>query len=84
MQTTVSTKGLLVLPGRARRKLGNQAGDAMEVSVEAGRIVLMPHRKKAQKARALTDPITKLPVLIAGKGAPVLRSRDVEEILADF
>lgn len=84
MQTRVSTKGQVVLPGPLRRKLGIQAADAMDVSVEAGRIVLMPDRKKAPKARILTDPIMGLPVLSAGKGAPLLRSRDVEEILAGF
>jgi AbrB family looped-hinge helix DNA binding protein len=84
MQTRVSTKGQVVLPGPVRRKLGIQAGDAMDVSVEAGRIVLMPHRKKVGKARIVSDPITGLPVLSLGKSAPVLRSRDVDELLADF
>jgi AbrB family looped-hinge helix DNA binding protein len=84
MQTKVSTKGQVVLPGPLRRKLGIQPGDAMDVSVEAGRIVLMPHRKKTRKARVITDPITGLPVLSAGKDAPALSSREVAEILAEF
>jgi AbrB family looped-hinge helix DNA binding protein len=84
MQTRVSTKGQVVLPGPLRRKLGIQAGDAMEVSVEAGRIVLMPHKKKTRKGRVVADPITGLPVLSAGKDAPALSNRDVEEILANF
>ena len=84
MQTRVSTKGQVVLPGPLRRKLGIQAGDAMDVSLEAGRIVLMPHRKKTWKARVITDPITGLPVLSAGKDAPALSSREVAEILAEF
>jgi AbrB family looped-hinge helix DNA binding protein len=49
MQTRVSTKGQIVLPGPLRRELGIQAGDAMDVSVEAGRIVLIPHRKMKRK-----------------------------------
>jgi AbrB family looped-hinge helix DNA binding protein len=84
MQTRVSTKGQVVLPGPLRRRLGIQAGDAMEVSVEAGRIVLMPHKKKTRKGRVVADPITGLPVLSAGKDAPALSNRDVEEILANF
>jgi AbrB family looped-hinge helix DNA binding protein len=84
MQTTVSTKGQVVLPGPLRRKLGIQAGDAMDVSVEAGRIVLMPQRKKTRKGKIIADPVTGLPVLSAGKAAPVLSSREVAEILADF
>jgi AbrB family looped-hinge helix DNA binding protein len=84
MQTRVSTKGQVVLPGPVRRRLGIQPGDAMDVSVEGGRIVLMPHRKKARKGRIVTDPITGLPALSAGKNAAVLSSREVAEILAEF
>lgn len=84
MQTRVSTKGQVVLPGPLRRKLGIEAGDAMDLSVEAGRIVLMPHRKKARKGRIVADPVTGLPVLSAGKDAPVLSSHEVDEILAEF
>jgi AbrB family looped-hinge helix DNA binding protein len=84
MQTRVSTKGQVVLPGPLRRKLGIQAGDPMDVSIEAGRIVLMPQKKKTRKARIVADPVTGLPVLSAGKDAPALSSRDVDEILANF
>jgi AbrB family looped-hinge helix DNA binding protein len=84
MQTKVSIEGHVVLPGPLRRKLGIQAGEAMDVSVEAGRIVLMPHRKKTRKARVIADPITGLPMLSAGKNAPALSSREVAEILAEF
>jgi AbrB family looped-hinge helix DNA binding protein len=84
MQTRVSSKGQVVLPGPFRRKLGIQAGDAMDVSVEAGRIVLMPQRKKPLKGKIVVDPVTGLPVLSAAKDAPALSSRDVDEILANF
>jgi AbrB family looped-hinge helix DNA binding protein len=84
MQTRVSTKGQVVLPGPLRRKLGIQAGDAMEVSVEAGRIVLMPHKKSTRKAKIVADPVTGLPMLSAGKAVPGLSSREVDEILANF
>lgn len=36
-----------------------------------------------QKAKIVADPITGLPVLSVGKDAPVLRSREVEEILSN-
>lgn len=84
MQTRVSTKGQVVLPGPLRRRLGIQAGDAMEVSVEAGHIVLMLHKKKTRKAKIVADPATGLPVLSVGKNAPVLSGKDVDEILANF
>ena len=84
MQTKVSTKGQIVLPGPLRRRLGIRAGDPLEVNVQAGSIVLTPPKRALQKMRIVTDPVTGLPVLSAGGDVPVLRSRDVEEILANF
>lgn len=84
MQTKVSTKGQVVLPGPLRRRLGIRPGDPLEANIEAGRIVLTPRRRRSRKARVVTDPITGLPLLDAGLGAPALTSKDVDEILADF
>jgi AbrB family looped-hinge helix DNA binding protein len=84
MQTRVSTKGQIVLPDRLRRRLGIQAGDSLEADIEAGSIVLTPLRKTRRKARIISDPITGLPVLSAGDDAPILSSKDVDEILANF
>ena len=84
MQTRVSTKGQIVLPDRLRRRLGIQAGDSLKADIEAGSIVLTPLRKTRRKARIISDPITGLPVLSAGDDAPMLSSKDVDEILANF
>jgi AbrB family looped-hinge helix DNA binding protein len=84
MQTRVSTKGQVVLPSRIRRKLGLQAGDPLEARVEGGSVVLTPQRKRSQKTKIVTDPVTGLPVLSAGRDAPVLSSKQVEEILSEF
>ena len=84
MQTKVSTKGQVVLPGPLRRRLGIRAGDPLDANIEAGSIVLTPRRKTPRKARIVIDPVTGLPVLSAGDDAAVLSSRDVEEILANF
>ena len=84
MTTKVSTKGQIVLPGPLRRKLGLRAGDPLTAKIEAGRIVLTPQKKKVHKVKIVTDPITGLPVLSAGSNAPVLSSKQVREILADF
>jgi AbrB family looped-hinge helix DNA binding protein len=84
MQAKVSTKGQIVLPGPLRRRLGIRAGDPLEVNVQAGSIVLTPRKRPPQKIRIISDPVTGLPVLSAGSDVPVLRSRDVEEILANF
>lgn len=84
MTTKVSTKGQVVLPGLLRRKLGICAGDALVAKIEAGRIVLIPQRKKPFKAKIVKDPVTGLPVLQVGANAPMLSSKEVREILADF
>jgi AbrB family looped-hinge helix DNA binding protein len=84
MNTRVSTKGQVVLPGPIRRRLGIQEGDPLEVEIEGGRVILTPHKKKLRQARIVADPITGLPVLTAGPDAPTLSSKEVEEILSNF
>ncbi len=84
MQTKISTKGQVVLPSAIRRRLGLRAGDPLDANVEAGRIVLTPRRARRLRARIIKDPVTGLPVLSAGPDAPVLTSKEVEDILADF
>lgn len=84
MHTKISTKGQVVLPSRLRRLLGLKAGDRFGVHLEAGRIVLTPRREHAGRAKIVSDPVTGLPVLRLSKGAPVLSSKQVDEILADF
>jgi AbrB family looped-hinge helix DNA binding protein len=84
MQTKVSTKGQIVLPGPLRRKLGIRAGDPLDIAIEKNRIVLTAPERKHFTARIIEDPITGLPVLYAGPDAPVLTSEQVEEILANF
>lgn len=84
METRVSTKGQVVLPGPLRRRLGIGFGDPLDVTVESGSIVLTPRRKRIRQARIVSDPMTGLPVLTLGDDAPSLSSREVEEILANF
>ena len=84
MQTKVSTKGQVVLPGPIRRKLGIRAGDPLDAEIEAGRIVLTPKKKRLRKAKIVIDPITGLPALDAGPDAPILTSEEVAEILTNF
>jgi hypothetical protein len=52
--------------------------------LEGERIILTPRRKPRGRARIVKDPVTGLPVLTAGKDAPILTSEQVREILADF
>ena len=84
MQTRVSTKGQVVLPGPIRRRLDIRAGDPLDANIEAGRIVLTPRKRRARRAKIICDPVTGLPVLSAGAGAPPLSSAEVNEILANF
>jgi len=84
MQTKVSTKGQVVLPGPLRRRLDIRAGDPLDAHIENGRIVLTPARKRQRRAKLVTDPVTGLPALSAGPHAPALTCKEVEEILASF
>jgi len=84
METKVSTKGQVVLPGPIRRKLGLRTGDSLDAKVEGGRIVLTPRSARARKVSIVVDPITGLPVLSAGPDARLLSSKQVYEILSDF
>ena len=84
MQTRVSTKGQVVLPGPLRRRLGIRAGDPLDASIKAGRIVPAPRAKPRLKPRIVEDPILGGPVLTFGPDAPILTSEEVKEILADF
>ena len=89
MQTRVSTKGQIVLPGQLRRRLGIRAGDPLDVSVEdegveGERIVLTMRSTRRPAARIVADPLTGLPMLTSGMDVPVLSSKDVDEILANF
>jgi len=84
MQTRVSTKGQIVLPGQLRRRLGIRAGDPLDVEIEGTRIVLTMRPQRAGQTKIIADPITGLPVLSAGADAPILSSRDVDEILSNF
>lgn len=84
METKLTTKGQIVLPGPLRRKLGLQPGDPLDAREEDGSVILTPRRKRLHKAKIVKDPITGLPVLAATPGAPKLTSKEVEEILAGF
>jgi AbrB family looped-hinge helix DNA binding protein len=84
MQTRVSSKGQIVLPGPIRRKLGIRAGDPLDIAVEKDCVVLTPHKKTTFEAKIIEDPITGLPVIDVGPDAPVLTSEMVHELLVDF
>jgi AbrB family looped-hinge helix DNA binding protein len=84
MQTKISTKGQIVLPGPMRRRLRLQPGDPLDIDIENGKIVLTPPKKPRLKIKMVIDPITGLPVLDAGPHAPPLTSAEVAELLSTF
>jgi AbrB family looped-hinge helix DNA binding protein len=84
MQTKLSTKGQVVIPGPLRRRLGISAGDPLEVNLDSGRIVLTPKKPRPRRGQIVIDPVTRLPILRVGRSAPLLGSDEVEEILAKF
>jgi len=84
VETKLSTKGQIVLAGAIRRRLGRQPGDSLEAKVQAGRIVLTPRKTRFSDVAFLVDPITGLPVLSAGVRAPLLTSKQLREVLAEF
>ena len=84
MQTKVSTKGQIVLPGPLRRKLGIRAGDPLDISVEKDRIVLTQPNRPKYEARIVEDPVTGFVAIDMGPDAPILTSEMVRELLVDF
>ena len=84
MTTTLSSKGQVVLPQAARRKLGLHPGARFACAVRDGGIFLKPDVKKAVAAKIGKSKHSGLPVLIAPAGTPPLTSASVRAMLADF
>ncbi|MGA2340363.1 MAG: AbrB/MazE/SpoVT family DNA-binding domain-containing protein [Terracidiphilus sp.] len=84
MQTRVSTKGQIVIPGPLRRRLDIRAGDTLDIAVEKDRIVLTQASKPKYEARLVKDPITGFLAIDLGSDAPTLTSEMVRELLTDF
>ena len=84
MQTKVSTKGQIVIPGPIRRRLGLRAGDTLDIAVEKDRIVMTQPSKPKYEARMVKDPVTGFLAIDLGPAAPTLPSEMVRELLTDF
>jgi AbrB family looped-hinge helix DNA binding protein len=83
METRLSSKGQVILPGAIRRKLGLRPGDSLDASVKSGNIILTPRQPPA-RAAITRDAITGLLVLSAGPGAPQLTSEQVQDLLSSL
>jgi len=82
----VLEKGQVVIPASLRKRLGIKPGDRLKADIEDQKIILSPRldRKKTRKARIIDDPVTGLPVIDVGEDAPVLTSKMVHDMLAEF
>jgi hypothetical protein len=54
------------------------------VKIEGEQIVLSRQRKRTRKAKIVIDPVSGIPAVTLGPGAPVLTSKEVKEMLSDF
>jgi len=84
MNTTVSSKGQVVLPSPIRRRLGIEAGDPLEARIEGDHIVLIPQHKGKLKPRIKISKVTGMPVMSLGPNAPKITNEWVRDRLVDF
>ena len=84
MTTTLSSKGQIVLPAAARRRLGLRAGTVFNCTVRDGEIVLAPVASAPAAPRFVQCKKTGLVSLAAGKGSAPLTNERVAALLADF
>ena len=84
MITTLSSKGQIVLPAAARRRLGLSAGAKLACQVQGNQIVLTPERVKKARSRLAKNPTSGLVVTVAPIGTAPVTSEQVRVLLADF
>lgn len=84
METTLSTKGQIVVPQGARRKLALRPGTKFACRVANGSLVFTPKTAAAGKPRSIRDQATGLIVTQGTENSPIITSEDVHAILADF
>ncbi len=80
----MSSKGQVVLPKAVRTKLRLQSGVPFEVRIQDGNVLLVPDKPAKRKARIVKDPITGMPVLTLGPGAPIITHNEIRKLLEDF
>ncbi|MEO7796466.1 MAG: AbrB/MazE/SpoVT family DNA-binding domain-containing protein [Opitutaceae bacterium] len=84
MTTRLSSKGQVVLPAAARKRLGLKPGAKFACRVRGGEIVLTPAETKRSEPRFVKDKLTGITVVAVHEGASVITSEQVRALLADF
>jgi len=67
-----------------RPSRNDRVGKTRDRAAKPAKHTARPRAEARFKVRIVTDPITGLPVLSAGKNAPVLTSKQVAELLQFF
>ena len=84
METTLSTKGQVVLPRAARQKLALPAGTKFACRISGGSIVLTPKGRLRGAPRFVKDPVTGLTITRSPAGFQPVTTAQVRAALADF
>jgi bifunctional DNA-binding transcriptional regulator/antitoxin component of YhaV-PrlF toxin-antitoxin module len=84
METTLSSKGQIVLPQRARLKLALRPGTKFACKIANGAIVLTPRTPPIGKPKLIRDPSTGLTITKGPANGPTVTSEDVRAMLVDF
>ncbi len=84
METTLSTKGQVVVPQGARRKLALRPGTKFACRVTNGSIVLTPQTPPPGRPRLVRDHATGLTITQGPENGPTVTGDTVRAILADF
>jgi AbrB family looped-hinge helix DNA binding protein len=84
MTTILSSKGQVVLPHAARKRLGLRPGVKFDCRVHGNEIVLTPQGAVPGKTRLVRNKLTGMIVTQAPAGAPAVTGDQVRALLADF
>jgi len=84
METTLSSKGQIVLPRAARHKLALRAGAKFACRIAGGSIVLTPKTVPLVRPRIVRDIATGLMITRGPSNGPSVTSEQVRAALADF
>lgn len=84
METTVSTKGQVVLPQKARQQLALRPGAKLSCRVARGSIVLTPKSRFAGRPKLVRDVQTGLMITRTPAETPAITSKQVRAALAEF
>lgn len=84
METTLSTKGQIVLPQAARRKLALRPGVKFACRVANGTVILTPKSRALGRSKLIRDRATGLRITRGPLGGPTVTSDQVRAALHDF